>query len=71
MLCAGTYGNFLLRAMRRLLTEGKLLAEPAACIGMGAALQGLLPLEPETKVCFLLSGGNVGLEQLEMLRSAE
>lgn len=29
--------------MKLLLTEGKLLGEPSACIGMGAALQGVLP----------------------------
>ena len=53
--------------MKLLLTQGKLLAEPSSCIGIGAVLQGLIPVSPEDKVCFLLSGGNVGLEQLRIL----
>lgn len=57
----------LLRGMRLLLTEGKLLAEPAACIGLGAVLQGTVEVGPDTRVCFLLSGGSVGLEQLRQL----
>lgn len=56
-----------LKAMELLLTQGKLLAEPSSCIGMAAVLQGLIPVSPEDKVCFLLSGGNVGLEQLRIL----
>lgn len=56
-----------LKALKLLLTQGKLLAEPSSCIGIGAVLQGLIPVSPEMKVCFLLSGGNVGLEQLHIL----
>lgn len=61
---------FLLKGMKLLLTEGKLLAEPSSCIGMGAVLQGLLPVRPEEKVCFLITGGSVGLEQLGLLKDA-
>lgn len=59
--------DYLLKGMKLLLTEGKLLAEPSACIGIGAVLQGLIAVEPEDKVCFLISGGSVGLEQLRIL----
>ena len=59
--------DFTLRGMKVLLTEGKLLAEPSSCIGMGAVLQGALRFRPEEKVCFLISGGSVGLEQLRLL----
>lgn len=58
---------FLLQGMRLLLLEGKILAEPSSCIGIGAVLQGLVSVAPKTKVCFLLSGGSVGLEQLAVL----
>ena len=58
---------FILRAMKKLLLDGKLLAEPSSCIGMGAVLQGLIPVRPDEKVCFLVSGGSVGLQQLAML----
>lgn len=57
----------ILEAMRLLLLEGKLLAEPSSCIGMGAVLQGAVPVRPQDKVCFVVSGGNVGLEQLKKL----
>lgn len=63
--------SFLLRGMKLLLTEGKVLAEPASCIGLGAVLQGLIPVAQETSVCFLLSGGSVGLDQLDMLKEVE
>ena len=53
--------------MKLLLTEGKILAEPSSCIGIGAALSGRIDVNGK-KVCFLLSGGNVGLEQLEVLK---
>ncbi len=59
---------YLLQGMKLMLLEGKVLAEPSSCIGVGAVLQGRIPVSPESKVCFLLSGGNVGLEQLEILK---
>ncbi len=61
----------MLRAMKILLTEGKILAEPSSCIGMGAVLQGLIPVSVKQKVCFLISGGSVALEQLDILKSVE
>ena len=57
----------LLRAMKLLLLEGKLLCEPSSAIGMGAALRGQLPLRRTAKVCFVISGGSVALEQLHRL----
>ncbi len=59
---------FLLKAMKLLLLEGKLLAEPSSAIGLGAVLQGLLPVKPTDRVCFVISGGSVSLEQLDMLK---
>lgn len=58
---------YMLKAMKMLLMEGKLLAEPSSCIGMGAVLQGKIAVNPEDKVCFVISGGNLGFEQLELL----
>ena len=57
----------ILRCMKLLLLEGKLLCEPSSAIGMGAALRGQLPLRRTDKVCFVISGGNVALEQLHRL----
>ena len=58
---------FLLKGMKLLLTEGKLLCEPSSAIGIGAVLQGLIPVKKTDKVCFLISGGSVALEQLKIL----
>ena len=58
---------FLLKGMKLLLTEGKLLCEPSSAIGLGAVLQGLIPVKKTDKVCFLISGGSVALEQLKIL----
>ena len=58
---------YLLKGMKLLLMEGKLLCEPSSAIGLGAVLQGLLPVKNEDKVCFLISGGSVSFEQLKPL----
>ena len=57
----------LLRAMKLLLLEGKLLCEPSSAIGIGAVLRGQLPVHKGDKVCFVISGGSVALEQLHRL----
>ena len=57
----------ILRGMKLLLLDGKLLCEPSSAIGMGAALCGQLPLRRTDKVCFVISGGSVALEQLHRL----
>lgn len=59
--------EYLLKAWKLLLMEGKILCEPSSAIGIGAVLQGLAKVEKDEKVCFLISGGSVGLEQLKML----
>jgi threonine dehydratase len=58
---------YILKGMKLLLTEGKILAEPSSCIGLGALLQGLIPVKQGDKVCLVLSGGSVGLGQLRIL----
>jgi threonine dehydratase len=44
--------------MRALATDAKLIAEPAASIGIGALLAGSVKLKPNEKVCAVLTGGN-------------
>ena len=63
--------EYLLKGMKLLLLEGKLLCEPSSAIGLGAVLQGLLPMKKEDKVCFLISGGSVSLDQLDMLKEVK
>ena len=59
--------EFLLRGMKLLLLEGKLLCEPSSAIGIGAVLQGLISVRKTDRVCFLISGGSVAFEQLKNL----
>ena len=44
-----------------------MLANPWVAIGIGAALRGQLPVRRGDKVCFVISGGSVALEQLHQL----
>ena len=43
------------------------MAEPSACIGIGAVLEGSVRVKAEENVCFFVSGGNVSIEQLQVL----
>lgn len=56
--------DYIIKATKIILNEGKLLAEFSSCITFGAILQGKIKLKKEDKVVFLLSGGNIGLEQI-------
>lgn len=70
----GVIDESMLKAMKLLLMEGKILAEPSSCIGIGAALQGELQkwnVKKSDKVCFVVSGGNVGLDQIKKLEEVE
>ena len=40
------------------------MAEFSSAIGIAAALKGALPVEKESKVCFVISGGNIDLEAI-------
>lgn len=48
----------IVAGMRLLARDAKLIAEPAASIGIGALLAGGLKVAPQEKVCVVLSGGN-------------
>ena len=59
--------EYILKGMKLMITEGRLVCEAAGAIGVGAILQGLIPVKETDKVCLLISGGSVSLEQLKML----
>ena len=61
--------EYILKGWKLLLTEGKLLSEASSAIGLGAILQGALAFRPTDKVCFLISGGSVSIDQLEILNT--
>lgn len=58
---------YIAKAARLLSDEGKIIAEPASSLPMGAILEGNIRFEPQQKVCFLLSGGNTNLSFLASL----
>ena len=60
--------EYILKGWKLLLTEGKLLSEASSAIGLGAILQGALAFRPTDKVCFIISGGSVSIDQLEILK---
>lgn len=63
--------EYILKGMKLLMMEGKIVAEPSSSITVGAVLEGLLETSPEDKVCFVISGGNVGLNILDKLKEVE
>ncbi|RAQ11680.1 threonine/serine dehydratase [Burkholderia cepacia] len=54
----------IIAGMRALARDAKLIAEPAASIGIGALLAGSIKVKPDEKVCAVLSGGNWDLSDL-------
>ena len=61
----------ILQAQKLLLTEGKIFAEASGCLGIAGVLAGRVAVQPDQKVCFLISGGNCSIQQLEILNSVE
>lgn len=61
----------MLRAQKIMLMEGKVLAEVSSCIGLGALLDGKLDVSEDDEVCLIISGGNLGFEQLGLLEDIE
>lgn len=54
----------IIAGMRALAKDAKLIAEPAASIGVGALLAGSIDVKLDEKVCAVLSGGNWDLRDL-------
>jgi len=48
--------DYILKGMKLLLLEGKVLCEPTSGINIGAVMQGLIPVKSTDKVCFLFPG---------------
>ena len=63
--------EYILKGQKLLLMEGKLLAEPSSCIGIGAVLEGLISFAHDDNVCFIITGGKVGFEQIERLKDVK
>ena len=62
----------IIAGMRALAKNAKLIAEPAASIGIGALLAGSINVKPDEKVCAVVTGGNWDLCDLaEIYKVAE
>jgi len=62
----------IIAGMRTLAKDAKLVAEPAASIGIGALLAGSIKVKSGEKVCVVLTGGNWDLGDLaEIYKDAE
>ncbi|MNN54805.1 L-threonine dehydratase catabolic TdcB [compost metagenome] len=61
----------IIAGMRALAKDAKLIAEPAASIGIGALLAGSIKVRPDEKVCVVLSGGNWDLCDLAEIYKAD
>ena len=68
---AAVSDDAILRAHKKLLFEGKLLAEFSSAIGLAGILEGKIPVRPDENVCFVISGGSIALEQLDQLKEVE
>lgn len=53
------------RAMRHLLYRSKLAAEPGAAVGVAALLDEAVALPPQGDIVVVITGGNMGHEELE------
>jgi threonine dehydratase len=58
-------------AMRMLAKDAKLIAEPAASIGIGALLARVVQVRPQEKVCVVLTGGNWDMPDLATIYQQE
>ena len=56
--------EYIIAGMCSLAKDAKLIAEPAAAIGIGALLAGAIKVRPDEKVCVVLTGGNWDLWDL-------
>ena len=58
----------IVEALRILVRDEDIAAEPAAAAGLAAVLSGAVAVPPGANVAFVISGGNVDPGLLENLR---
>ena len=67
MLTAGEAS--IRRAAREIALRAGLVAEPSACVGIAAALEGSIDMRAGRRVCFVLTGGNMDTRMLADIMS--
>jgi len=55
------------QAVRQAVLRSKIVAEPSACVGLAAALDGKIDMSAGRKVCFVITGGNMDAQVLSDL----
>ncbi|CDZ75001.1 Pyridoxal-5'-phosphate-dependent protein beta subunit [Peptoniphilus sp. ING2-D1G] len=63
--------EYILKGMKLLLMEGKILSEISSAIGIGGILENKIKIEKNKKVCFVISGGSISLSQLNLLENID
>lgn len=59
------------KGQKLMLMEAKILAEISSSISIGGILNGEIEVNPKDKVCFVITGGNLGLDQLDYIKDTE
>lgn len=57
----------ILQALELMLTLGRLYAEPGAVVGLAALLEGAVEVRGDQLTALIVTGGNMGLDELQML----
>lgn len=59
------------KGQKLMLMEAKILTEISSSIAIGGILNGEIEVNPEDKVCFVITGGNLGFDQLDYIKDTE
>jgi threonine dehydratase len=63
--------NSILHAVREIVLRAKVVAEPSACIGIAAALDGKIDMRTGRRVCFVITGGNMDVHALARILAGD
>ena len=55
------------QAVKEMALRAKVCAEPSACVGIAAALDGQIDTSRGKKLCFVISGGNLDAALLSQI----
>jgi len=58
------------RAVRETILRSKIMAEPSACVGIAAALDGKIDMSAGRRVCFVITGSNMDAQTLADILAA-
>ncbi|MDO5359643.1 MAG: threonine/serine dehydratase [Jeotgalicoccus sp.] len=59
------------KGQKLMLMEAKILTEISSSIAIGGILNGEIEISPEDKICFIITGGNLGFDQLDYIKDTE